>query len=183
MSRPSRDPRLGHVGTGLPPSIGAAPGQQQVRRPGPARFLARTLGVLLAVAAVVGAVVALASAVPTPSSDPAVPISQRQWLMIAKDPDAHRGERIVVYGTVKQLDAATGQGSMLADVGGEPEVDGSGTNTYVVGDDVLLAGLVEGDVFRAEVTVSGTRSYDTQIGGNTTAPEVEITAITRRPAS
>lgn len=124
---------------------------------------------------------ALLAAVPTPGSDPAVPISQRQWQMIAKDPDAHQGERIVVYGEVTQLDAATGQGMMRASVDGEPEADGSGTNTYVDADRTLLNGLVEGDVFRAEATVVGAQSYDTQIGGNTTAPHLEFTAITPQP--
>lgn len=182
MSRQSHDPRLGRAALGLPPSAGAAPSQRAPRR-GPARFLARTLGVLVAVAAVVGGIVALAAAVPTPGSDPAVPISQREWLMIAKDPAAHRGERIVVYGEVAQLDAVTGAGVMRAEVDGEPDAEGNGTNTYVVADDTLLAGVVEGDAFRAEATVVGAKSYDTQIGGNTTAPELEITSITRLPSS
>lgn len=182
MSRPSHDPRLGHFAVGRPPSLGVAPAQQRTRRREPARFLVRTTVVLVAVAAVVGGIVALLAAVPTPASDPAVPISQRQWQMIAKDPDAHRGERVVVYGEVTQLDAATGRGAMLASVDGEPEAEGSGTNTYVVADGALLDGLVEGDSFRAEATVSGAQSYETQIGGSTTAPELEVTTITLRPA-
>lgn len=183
MTRPSHDSRLGHFDVGRSPPRGATPASPERRRRGPVRFLVRTVAVLLAVGVVAGGIVALLAAVPTPQSDPAIPISQRQWQLIAKDPDAHRGERIVVYGEVTQLDAATGQGAMRASVHGEPEAENSGTNTYVVADRAVLSGLVEGDTFRADATVVGAQSYDTQIGGTTTAPELEVTALRLRPSS
>jgi len=36
---------------------------------------------------------------------------------------------------------------------------------------------VNDDLFRAEVTVTGAYSYDTTMGGNVTAPKLEVTAI------
>jgi hypothetical protein len=37
--------------------------------------------------------------------------------------------------------------------------------------------IVEDDVFRASVTVLGKMDYDTQIGGNTTVPLLEVNSI------
>ncbi|GAA4706561.1 hypothetical protein GCM10023215_53810 [Pseudonocardia yuanmonensis] len=42
----------------------------------------------------------------------------------------------------------------------------------------MLDPVVEGDVFTAEVTVKGATDYDTTLGGSTTAPELEVAAIT-----
>jgi hypothetical protein len=38
--------------------------------------------------------------------------------------------------------------------------------------------VVTNDQFKAEVTVGGSFSYDTQIGGNTTVPVLQIDSIT-----
>jgi hypothetical protein len=42
----------------------------------------------------------------------------------------------------------------------------------------ILNDLVQDDVFKAEVTVLGSYSYDTQIGGSTTVPSLAVTKIT-----
>jgi hypothetical protein len=39
-------------------------------------------------------------------------------LKIAKDPEAHKGETIIVYGQVRQFDSATGTDSFRASVDG-----------------------------------------------------------------
>jgi hypothetical protein len=45
------------------------------------------------------------------------------------------------------------------------------------GDESDLDDLVEGDVFKSSVTVLGHLSYDTQVGGNTTVPELQVGKI------
>jgi hypothetical protein len=49
-----------------------------------------------------------------------------------------------------------------------------GENTLLTGSAKQLDDLVEDDVFRASVTVLGKMDYDTQIGGNTTVPLLEV---------
>lgn len=109
-------------------------------------------------------------------------ISARQWALIAKNPDAHDGDHIIVYGQVTQFDAATGTDTFRADVDGVVHPKEYGyvdypTNTILYGDASKLGDLVEGDLFTAKVRVAGSQSYDTQIGGNTTVPLLQITTI------
>ncbi|RZT83661.1 hypothetical protein EV383_0473 [Pseudonocardia sediminis] len=115
---------------------------------------------------------------------PAQVISERDWQMIAKDPESSEGKRVVVYGRITQFDAATGRTSFRADVRGTPfpsdenYPDGM-VNTILDGSESDLLPLVEGDVFRAEATVTDATTYDTQIGGQTVAPHLDVTAIER----
>ncbi|HXJ26561.1 MAG TPA: hypothetical protein VNH17_12710 [Streptosporangiaceae bacterium] len=111
-------------------------------------------------------------------------VSARQWLQIAKDPDAARGQCITVYGEVTQFDADTGPSEFRADAGGVRQEPAYGyvsypTNTLFGGDAKMLGSLVEGDLFTAEVTVAGAQSYDTQIGGSTTAPALRVDSVKR----
>jgi len=125
---------------------------------------------------------------PSPSaSAPAVTyraLTARTWAQIAKDPDAHAGESYIVYGEVTQFDAATGQSAFRADVGGVRQYpDDVGyvsypTNTVLDGDAGALSPVVENDLFTAKVTVTGSLSYDTQIGGSTTVAELQVDSIT-----
>lgn len=108
-------------------------------------------------------------------------ISARDWQVIAKNPDAHTGKRIIVYGYVTQFDAATGTTSFRASIDGVKhrqtyEYD---TNTFLRGTADALADIVVDDEFKAEVTVGGSLSYDTQIGGSTTVPVLQVDTITR----
>lgn len=106
-------------------------------------------------------------------------LSKRQWLKIAKNPDSHIGEAIVVYGSVTQFDTATGVDTFRADVGAsnrEYSFDYP-TNTILSGDEDELSDLVEDDEFRAKVTVTGSLTYDTQIGGETTVPQLQVESI------
>ena len=93
------------------------------------------------------------------------------------------GEAIIIYGRVSQFDAATGTDSFRADVDGVRHRPSYGyvdypTNTVLAGDVLALADLVEDDLFTAKVTVSGSTSYDTQIGGETTVPSLRVASIT-----
>ena len=85
----------------------------------------------------------------------------------------------MVYGVVTQFDAATGDEGFRANADGvrHAEPYDYETNTIFAGDPSDLANLVEDDEFRANVTVTGSYSYDTQIGGNTTAPQLSVESI------
>ena len=116
---------------------------------------------------------------------PADAITAREWQIIARDPDSAAGDRIIVYGQVTQFDAATGTENFRANVGGveEPLEDGFtyadyDTNTVLSGEASDLKAVVNGDTFRAEVTVVGSMDYDTQIGGSTTVPWLLVDKIT-----
>ncbi|MFD5703495.1 hypothetical protein [Streptomyces lasiicapitis] len=107
-------------------------------------------------------------------------LTAREWALIAKDPDAHTGERYVVYGVVTQSDSATGTEILRANVDGIRHVDAYEypTNTVLTGDASAFAKIVEDDSFTAKVEVSGSLTYETQIGGETTAPELQVDSIT-----
>lgn len=104
-------------------------------------------------------------------------LTARAWQLIVKNPDGHAGEKVIVYGRVFQFDAATGTDMFRADAGFSQYEDPSDANTEFAGDAGMLADLVEGDLFRAEAVVIGANSYDTQDGGNTTVPKLQVTSI------
>ena len=58
-----------------------------------------------------------------------------------------------------------------------PNTDTSRQEHDADGDADDLSDVVEDDVFKATVTVLGSYSYDTQIGGNTTVPHLQINKI------
>lgn len=106
-------------------------------------------------------------------------ISDREWKRIARDPEAHEGEALIVHGLVTQADAATGTDYVRADVGGKRRYPEYGWVTYPV--NTLLTGdigdLVVGDLFTARVTVRGAVDYDTALGGSTAAPLLTVIRI------
>jgi hypothetical protein len=95
--------------------------------------------------------------------------------LLVKNPDAHKGETVRVYGYVTQFDAATGTTILRANASGVRQsawYDFTDNAMFGVAtsDEAKLTNVVEGDLFTAEVKVAGSYSYDTQIGGNTTVP-------------
>ena len=124
-----------------------------------------------------------APAAPPPSA-PAEPyrkLSSRDWQVIAKNPDAHIGERVIVHGWVTQFDAATGTTAFRASVDGvrQKQAYDYDTNTMLGGDAADLEDIVVDDEFTAEVTVRGSLTYQTQIGGTTTVPVLLVETISR----
>jgi hypothetical protein len=110
-------------------------------------------------------------------------IDSQTWLKVVKDPDSHKDQCYTVYGKVTQFDAATGTGDFRADVGGVQQTPQYGfvnypTNTYLTGNPATLKDVVEQDLFTANIIVLGSYSYDTQIGGHTTVPKLQVDAIT-----
>jgi hypothetical protein len=125
-----------------------------------------------------------ASPAAPPPSAPAEPhrkLSARDWQVIAKNPDAHIGERVIVHGRVTQFDAATGTTAFRASVDGvrQKRAYDYDTNTLLTGDAVDLQDIVVDDEFTAEVMVRGSLTYQTQIGGSTTVPVLLVRTISR----
>lgn len=121
-----------------------------------------------------------ATQAPAPvASAPLSAITTRDWALIAKSPDNHIGERIVVYGYVTQFDAATGTSGFRANVDGAKHSQwyDYDTNTIMLGSDALFAEVVQDDIFRAEVTVAGAYSYTTTMGGSMTVPQLSVDRI------
>lgn len=104
-------------------------------------------------------------------------LTDRTWLKIVKDPASHAGEKVIIFGRINQFDSATGTGMFLATAGPTKYESESDTNTIFVGDAGMLGEFVEGDLFRAEAIVVGAHDYDTQIGGHTVAPKLQVTSI------
>lgn len=135
-------------------------------------------------------IVAVASASPGPDTAALAAcashhaISSRQWLQVAKDPGAAKGQCITVYGEVTQFDSVTGNGTFRAQAGGVKAPVSFGfadypTNALFDGDGKVLGSLVEGDLFTAKVTVAGSQTYKTQIGGSTTVPVFRVDSVER----
>ncbi|GAA1834268.1 hypothetical protein GCM10009836_10580 [Pseudonocardia ailaonensis] len=85
------------------------------------------------------------TAVPATTAPPAIPatgpakaITAREWQLIAKNPDQHKGERAIVYGWVRQFDSATGSDQFRASVDGVNHPGSSGKYDYET--NTLLAG-------------------------------------------
>lgn len=109
-------------------------------------------------------------------------LTDRRWKLIARDPESHQGERYIVYCVVTQSDAATGDENALADCGGRRRYPSYGyvdypTNTILASDLGRLKKIAEDDLVTIKATVLGSIDYETQIGGNTTAPALEVDAI------
>lgn len=119
------------------------------------------------------------TAAPKPKPPSYKTLTARQWKLIAKNPDAYIGKTYVVYGVVTQFDAATGTDTFRADVAHRRLTDKYDyeTNTMLTGEASDLENLVEDDIFRANVTVLSSFSYETQIGGETTAPLLMVDSI------
>ncbi|MEV4808714.1 hypothetical protein [Micromonospora avicenniae] len=119
------------------------------------------------------------TAAPKPKPPSYKTLTARQWKLIAKNPDAYIGKTYVVYGVVTQFDAATGTDTFRADVAHRRMADKYDyeTNTMLTGEASDLENLVEDDIFRANVTVLSSFSYETQIGGETTAPLLMVDSI------
>lgn len=102
-------------------------------------------------------------------------LSERDWLLIAKDPGKHIGRKVVLYGSVTQFDSGTGTNAFRANTGGEVQENSYqyDTNTIVQeGTPGLFDEVVTDDLVTLYVEIDGVMKYDTTIGGSTSAPKV-----------
>jgi len=101
------------------------------------------------------------------------------WAQIIKNPDAYVGTRAILYGKVVQFDVNTGSCAFRMNTGPAQtrySFDYN-QNTYVeagANDCKLLGPIVQDDHLRIWVTVTGSRTYSTTIGGSATALELDI---------
>lgn len=107
-------------------------------------------------------------------------LSERDFALLVKDPDSAEGRKVVLFGVVTQFDAATGTRQFRADTGPaqlESTYAYSQNTAVEARDSALVADVVEDDVVKMYVEVTGSVSYDTQIGGRTTVPGVLVNMI------
>ncbi|MGW0810815.1 DUF4190 domain-containing protein [Nonomuraea sp. NPDC002799] len=102
-------------------------------------------------------------------------LTARGFAKLAKNPDAYAGRRFVLYGEVYQFDDFTGTGSFMATSGHAATT--TEENSVFYGDEDLLSDVVEGDKFRAYVTVRGTERYVAVNGNDANAPAFDIARI------
>jgi hypothetical protein len=101
---------------------------------------------------------------------------------IVKNPDAVTGQTFVMVVLISQFDAATGACSFRGFWDNEPHeynFDYAGDNAYFGSGDAdtycpVLDGIDQNDTIRVWATSIGSISYDTQAGGNTTAPAFNV---------
>lgn len=116
-------------------------------------------------------------AIPSKFSEP----SKRTWAKIVKSPDRYTGQGFKLWACITQFDAATGEDSFRGDTSYKKlKYWYEGDNALFTGDANRLADFVQGDVVAMNVVGLGSYSYDTQIGGNTTAPLFQVVKITRK---
>jgi len=104
--------------------------------------------------------------------------------MVVKNPDAYKGKLFVIYGQIHSSSTPPREPTRcLADTASRNTM----SYGFFDGENSMLAGTgsapvrtsLEDDVFRATVEVTGSFSYDTQIGGNTTVPLLKVVRIKR----
>ena len=99
-----------------------------------------------------------------------------------KNPDAYKGQVFVLVTEITQYDAATGACAFRGywdNTDHEYSFDYAGDNAlFSSGDAVstcpVLSGIDQNDVVRVWVRSEGSTTYDTQIGGSTTAPQFDV---------
>jgi hypothetical protein len=109
-------------------------------------------------------------------------LSDRSWRKVVKSPDAYIGKTYQLWACISQFDAATGDDTFRGQASNKRREYwySDGENALFTGDSGRLVDFVQDDVVVMNVMVLGSFSYDTQIGGNTTAPWFSIDKITRK---
>ncbi|MGP9538110.1 hypothetical protein ACT3SP_08860 [Brachybacterium sp. AOP43-C2-M15] len=104
-------------------------------------------------------------------------LDERDLAQIVKAPDDHLGRQVIVYGRITQLDAATGKCFVRVSIAHYPQsawYDYEHNSVGFAGDGEsdcpVLDPFVADDEVKLWVTIGGSLSYDTQIGGSTTVP-------------
>lgn len=115
-------------------------------------------------------------------------LTTREFPLMAKDPDAWAGRKVVVYGVITQFDAATGATTFRADTAYAPmtNVYDYDQNTLITAHDAdMVANFVEKDRVTVYAEVQGATTYETQMGGSMTVPSLTANIIdsTSRPVS
>jgi hypothetical protein len=119
---------------------------------------------------------------PTPKPIVYATLSDRSWQKVVKAPDSYLGRTYQIWACITQFDAATGLDTFRGQ-GSNKKLEywySDGDNTLFTGDEDRLSDFVQDDLVYLKVTVLGSYSYDTQVGGNTTVPWFEVDKIARK---
>lgn len=112
-------------------------------------------------------------------------LTARELAKIVKKPDSFVDKNVTVYAKITQFDSATGPCIFRADISNARvgKYDFEHNSMFVAGDGVsnckILDDFVSDDIVKITATVTGSLSYDTQIGGSTTVPKFEVVKIKR----
>jgi hypothetical protein len=120
---------------------------------------------------------------PTPAPVSYATLTSRSWAQLVKAPDNYLFDTYVVWACITQFDAATGEDAFRGDASYRNEKGSfwlNGENSLFAGDADQLAPFVEGDIVVMNVTVLGSYTYDTSIGGSLTVPSFLVDKITRK---
>ena len=173
----SQDPAAGtsvEKGTTVTVTVGESPAQAQSRRAAEAAAAKAAEEKAAAEAAAAAQAAADADLGSYQETD------SHKWALVAKDPSAHVGEKYVIYGRVFQFDSATGTSRFLANTGAQQEeyAFSYDTTTMVSATDpAKLADVVEDDIVKMHVRVTGPYSYSTRIGNGNTVTAVQVNNI------
>lgn len=109
-------------------------------------------------------------------------LGKRAWQKLVRSPDDHVGERVQVWACISQFDAATGSDTFRGQaLNARTRYWWSdGDNALFMGDEDDLDRFVEDDVVWMNAVLMGSYTYDTQIGGSTTAPVFIVHSIKRK---
>ncbi|WP_156516077.1 MULTISPECIES: hypothetical protein [unclassified Rhodococcus (in: high G+C Gram-positive bacteria)] len=98
-------------------------------------------------------------------------IGEREYAVLARNPDAEKGKRFVLYGYITQFDSVTGSSMFRANtsaVGGTQWYDFD-LNTIVNFDPTVGRDVVDKDIVTLYAEIMGSQTYTTTLGGNETA--------------
>lgn len=117
--------------------------------------------------------------------DNAQPATERELALLVKDPDAHIGDIMVVYGEITQFDSATGPCIFRANIAHQNMADTwdyDHNSIFMAAEEEdgtcpMLNDFIADDEVQITATGMGSYSYDTQIGGSTTVPMFIINKI------
>ena len=107
-------------------------------------------------------------------------VTPREFALIAKDPDANRLRKLVLYGVVTQFDPATGTKGFRANTDAVPHpksYDFDQNTILAASDPSILDNVVEKDFVTLWVSGAESYTYDTQMGGSTTVPKFTVNII------
>ena len=137
----------------------------------------------LTIFAVITGLLAVNIAAATPASAVTCKtITDRTWKLVQKNPSKYKGQNMTIYGNIMQFDSITGTSKMLAYLAGTNKLDsygywGSYDLSLARSTSKRLSNYVQGDVFKACVTIKGSYSYQMKVGNTNTVPEVYINSI------
>ncbi|KGN35330.1 hypothetical protein N798_03140 [Knoellia flava TL1] len=108
-------------------------------------------------------------------------IDKRALAKVVRNPESYVGQKYVLYAEVTQFDSITGGERFRADVA-HKDIRSygfwtGGENSMVDAGAANLSEVVNGDIVKMHVVVSGVESYETTMGATLTVPVFEVNII------